>query len=60
MICYTRSYYNNDTDQKEFTSQLLSKFGHTLCFLCFFLAKLIDGLVHLVELSILLYKHNDC
>ena len=60
MICYMRSYYNNDTDQKEFTFQLLSKFVRPLCFLCLLLAKLVDGLVHLAKLSILLYKHNSC
>ena len=60
MIRYMRSYYNNDTDQKEFIFQLLSKFVRPLCFLCFFLAKLIDGLTHLAELSILLYKYTRC
>ena len=60
MIRYTRSYYNNVTDQKEFTFQLLSKFVCSLYFLCFLLAKLIDGLAHLAELSILIYKQTSC
>ena len=60
MICYTRSYYNNGTDQKEFTFQLLSKFVRPLCFLCSFLEKLIEGLAHLAELSILIYKQTSC
>ena len=60
MIRYTRSYYNNDTDQKQFTFQVLSKLVRPLCFLCLFLAKLIDGLAHLAELRILFYKHSSC
>ena len=60
MIRYMRSYYKNDTDQKQFTFQLLSKFFRPLCFLCLFLAKLIDGLAHLAKLSFLLYKLSSC
>ena len=59
MIRYMRSYYNNDTDQKEFIFQLLSKFVRPLCFLCLLLAKLINGLAHLAKLSVLLYKRRS-